>query len=432
MQPPLIYAPYQPRFDWNLWFASLGSWSQYPIVSRTEELLLTNDPDVLQLFASNPFGDKPPKMVRAVIWQYWFSTMREKRTQGIWWQHRLLGTYAPTLAVGPNGTIDIVAEPACLRLGTDFTCNTAALSSRKNENPAIVQIYMPRPLNDRHTRNVQHKKACVIGAGPNGLAAAIVLAQTGLEVEVFEAESLPGGAARTMELTLPGFLHDFASAVHPMTVGSPFFSTLPLHDCGLEWIHSPALLAHPMDDGTAVLLERNFDDAQSALGGDGAAWRDLMEPLVERRAELARDIMRPPLSWPRHPFLLARFAIHAIRSAGFVARHRFRTERVRALFAGLSAHSFLSLDQALSASFGIVMGASAHAVGWPIPRGGAQSITNALSGYLEALGGRIRTSTCIDNFQQLSRCDLTLCDVTPHQLLRISGKKFSPSAIEID
>jgi phytoene dehydrogenase-like protein len=217
-----------------------------------------------------------------------------------------------------------------------------------------------------------------------------------------------------------------------MTVGSPFFSTLPLHDCGLEWIHSPALLAHPMDDGTAVLLERNFDDAQSALGGDGAAWRDLMEPLVERRAELARDIMRPPLSWPRHPFLLARFAIHAIRSAGFVARHRFRTERVRALFAGLSTHSFLSLDQALSASFGIVMGASAHAVGWPIPRGGAQSITNALSGYLEALGGRIRTSTCIDNFQQLSRCDLTLCDVTPHQLLRISGKKFSPSAIEID
>src|ERR1700733_5513179 len=286
---------------------------------------------------------------------------------------------------------------------------------------------MPQSPHGRLAQNVQHKKACVIGAGPNGLAAAIVLAQAGLEVEVFEAESQPGGAARTMELTMPGFHHDFGSAVHPMAVGSPFFSTLPLHDYGLEWIHSPAPLAHPLDDGAAVLLERNFDDAQAAFGEDGAAWRGLMEPLAERWPELARDILRPLLSWPRHPFLLARFAMNALPSASFVARQRFRTERVRALFAGLSAHSVLNLNRTLSASFGVVMGVSAHAVGWPIPRGGAQSITNALSGYLAALGGRIHTSTRIEDLRQLPPCDLTLCDLTPQQLLHVSGEKLSPS-----
>jgi|HubBroStandDraft_6_1064221.scaffolds.fasta_scaffold103832_2 phytoene dehydrogenase-like protein len=286
---------------------------------------------------------------------------------------------------------------------------------------------MPQSSHGRLAQNVQHKKACVIGAGPNGLAAAIVLAQAGLEVEVLEAESEPGGAARTMELTMPGFHHDFGSAVHPMAVGSPFFSTLPLHDYGLEWIHSPAPLAHPLDDGTAVLLERNFDDAQVALGEDGATWRGLMEPLAERWPELAHDILRPLLAWPRHPLLLARFGMDALPSARFVASRRFRTERARALFAGLSAHSSLSLDQMLSASFGVVMGVSAHAVGWPIARGGSQSIINALSGYLAALGGRIHTSTRIEDLRQLPPCDLTLCDLTPQQLLHVSGEKLSPS-----
>jgi phytoene dehydrogenase-like protein len=286
---------------------------------------------------------------------------------------------------------------------------------------------MPQSPHGRLAQNVQHKKACVIGAGPNGLAAAIVLAQAGLEVEVFEAESQPGGAARTMELTMPGFHHDFGSAVHPMAVGSPFFSTLPLHDYGLEWIHSPAPLAHPLDDGTAVLLERNFDEAQAALGEDGAAWRGLMEPLAERWPELAHDILRPLPAWPRHPLLLAKFGMCALPSARFVALQRFRSERVRALFAGLSAHSVLNLNRTLSASFGVVMGVSAHAVGWPIPRGGAQSITNALSGYLAALGGRIHTSTRIEDLRQLPLCDLTLCDLTPRQLLHVSGERFSPS-----
>ncbi len=286
---------------------------------------------------------------------------------------------------------------------------------------------MPQSSRDRVVKKLQRKKACVIGAGPNGLAAAIVLALAGLEVEVFEAESQPGGAARTMELTLPGFHHDFGSAVHPMAAGSPFFTTLPLQDYGLEWIHSPAPLAHPMDDGTAVLLERNFDDAEAALGKDGAVWRGLMEPLATQWEELTEDILRPLLGLPRHPILLARFGMDALPSANFVARRRFRTERARALFAGLAAHSFLRLDQPLSASFGMVMAVSAHAVGWPIPRGGSQSITNALSGYLAALGGRIHTSTRIESFHQVPACDLTLCDLTPRQLLHLSDEKFSAS-----
>jgi phytoene dehydrogenase-like protein len=261
----------------------------------------------------------------------------------------------------------------------------------------------------------------VIGAGPNGLAAAIVLAQAGLQVEVFEAEPQPGGAARTLELTLPGFHHDFGSAVHPMAAGSPFFSSLPLQQYGLEWIHSPAALAHPFDDGTAVLLLRNFHDAQQELGEDGQAWRRLMEPLATHWAELEQDILRPLLAIPRHPFLLARFAMDALPSANFVARRRFRTERARALFAGLAAHSFLSLDQAISGSFGMVMGVAAHAVGWPIPRGGSQSITNALCKYLVALGGQIHTSSRIESLAQLPPCDIALCDLTPRQLLHVAG-----------
>ncbi|HET9088645.1 MAG TPA: NAD(P)/FAD-dependent oxidoreductase, partial [Acidobacteriaceae bacterium] len=181
------------------------------------------------------------------------------------------------------------------------------------------------------------EKACVVGAGPNGLAAAIVLAQAGLQVDVFEAEPQPGGAARTLELTLPGFQHDFGSAIHPMAAGSPFFSTLPLQQYGLEWIHSPAPLAHPFEDGSAVVLERNFNHADAALRHDGPAWRSLMEPFAARWPALMRNILRPLLAVPHDPWLLAKFAMDALPSAGFVARRRFRTPRAQALFAGLAA-----------------------------------------------------------------------------------------------
>jgi phytoene dehydrogenase-like protein len=274
------------------------------------------------------------------------------------------------------------------------------------------------------------RKACVIGAGPNGLAAAIILAQAGLQVDLLEAESTPGGAARTLELTLPGFRHDFGSAVYPLGAGSPFFSSLPLIEYGLEWIHSPAALAHPLDDGTAVMLERDLYQTRDSLGVDGSAWDKLMRPFVEHWTEFALEILRPVSFVPRHPWLMARFGMVAIRSAQSVAG-RFRSQRTRALFAGLAAHSFLSLDEPLSGAFGILMAVPAHAVGWPIPRGGAQSLTNALCGYLSTFGSKVTTSSPVQSLAALANVfpnyDLLLCDLTPQQLVKVGGQSLSDS-----
>src|SRR3984893_17830519 len=267
------------------------------------------------------------------------------------------------------------------------------------------------------------RRACVIGAGPNGLAAAIVLAQNGVHVDVFEAEPQAGGAARTLELTLPDFLHDFGSAVYPLAAGSPFFSSLPLHKHGLEWIHSPAPLAHPFDDGTAVTLERDLRAAESVLGREGKRWRSLLQPFATHWGELSTEVLQPLHLLPRHPFLLARFGLIALPSANRLA-HRFRDERTKALFAGLAAHSFLSLDEPLTAGFGVLLAAAAHAVGWPIPRGGAQSITNALCRQLASLGGTVKTSARIAKLSDLPGYDATLCDVTPNQLARMAGGRF--------
>lgn len=270
------------------------------------------------------------------------------------------------------------------------------------------------------------RTACVIGSGPNGLAAAIVLAQAGLRVEVFEAEPTPGGACRTMELTLPGFLHDFGSAVHPLAAGSPFFLSLPLQAHGLDWIHSPVPLAHPLEDGSAVVLDRDLKNAQDALGADAAAWTSLVQPFVEDWQEFAPAVLRPVTSVPKHPLLMARFGLRALLSAKAIA-NRFQTDRARALFAGLAAHSFLALDETLSGAFGIIFAITAHAVGWPIPRGGAQSITNALCSYLSSLGGTVRTSSRIESLSELSQYDLVLCDLTARQLIRIGGQSFTGS-----
>jgi len=269
-----------------------------------------------------------------------------------------------------------------------------------------------------------NRKACVIGAGPNGLAAAIVLAQAGLQVDVLEAEHTPGGAARTMELTLPGYLHDFGSAVYPLGAGSPFFSSLPLRDYGLEWIHPSAPLAHPLDDGTAVMLERNLSDTEASLGVDGKGWRKLVQPFVERWSELALDVLRPVRFFPKHPWLMARFGMSAVLPASAIAR-RFRGERTRALFAGLAAHSFLSLNEPLSAAAGLLMAVLAHAVGWPIPRGGSQSLTDALCRYLVIFGSKVKTSSRVETLSALPDYDLILCDVTPRQLLKLAGGRLS-------
>ncbi len=267
------------------------------------------------------------------------------------------------------------------------------------------------------------RKACVIGAGTNGLSAAIVLARAGLPVDVLEAQSTPGGAARTLGLTLPGFRHDFGSAVYPLGASSPFFSSLPLGDHGLEWIQSPAAIAHPLDDGTAVLLHRDLATTASSLGRDAHAWDNLMRPFVEHWSELAPEILRPVSFLPRHPLLMARFGMVGLQSAQTVAR-RFRDPRTRALFAGCAAHSFLSLDEPLSAAFAILMAVPAHAVGWPIARGGAQSITTALCAVLSSLGGKLHTSSSVESLAELNY-DLFLCDMTPRQLLRVAAHKFS-------
>ena len=270
------------------------------------------------------------------------------------------------------------------------------------------------------------RRAVVIGSGPNGLAAAITLAQAGLQVEVFEAESQPGGGARTMELTLPGFLHDFGSAVHPMAAGSPFFSSLPLREHGLEWIHFPAPVAHPLDDGTAVMLERDLEEAARALGEDGRAWDRMVRPLVERWHEIAPELLRPMIAVPQHPFVLARFGLQGLMSATSLANRRFRSERTKALFAGLAAHSMVALDKPFTASFGIVFAVTAHAVGWPIPRRGAQSITNSLRAYLETLGGVVRTSSRVDALSSVGDFSVALCDLTPLQMLQIAEDRFTP------
>lgn len=269
-------------------------------------------------------------------------------------------------------------------------------------------------------------KACVVGSGPNGLSAAIVLAQAGLQVDVFEAQATPGGGVRSMPLTQPGFIHDFGSAIYPLGVGSPFFSSLPLQKHGLEWIFSPAPLAHPLDDGTAVVLESNLGSATTRLGPDGKAWRQLVQPFVERWIEFAPQVLRPVVGIPQSPWLMARFGMKALRSAKGIAQ-RFQSERTRALFAGLAAHSFLALDETLSGAFGMMMAIPAHAVGWPLARGGAQSITNALCGYLATLGGRILISSRVESLDSLSAYDLIFCDISPRQLLAIGGRHLSES-----
>jgi phytoene dehydrogenase-like protein len=272
------------------------------------------------------------------------------------------------------------------------------------------------------------QRACVIGSGPNGLAAAIVLAQAGLRVEVFEAEAEPGGAARTLPLTLPGFLHDFGSAVHPLAAGSPFLTKLPLADYGLEWVHGDVPLAHPLDDGTAVTIERNFEVNDSALGADGKNWRRLVAPAALHWRQFAADILAPPLHVPHHPLRMARFGLSALQSAQSLVRGNFSNSRTQAIFAGLAAHSFLSLDRPLTAGVGLLFAASLHAVGWPVPRGGARAIPHALIGYLESLGGTVHSSTRIDAaaFRELSRDGtLMMCDLTPRQLLAIAGDQLT-------
>ncbi len=271
------------------------------------------------------------------------------------------------------------------------------------------------------------RRAFVIGSGPNGLAAAITMARAGRKVTVFEAEQQPGGAARTMELTQPGFRHDFGSSVFPLASSSPFFAALQLNRYGLKWIHGAAPLAHPLDDGSAVVLERDLTAAAAEFGPDGRAWRALVQPIVEHWLHFAADALGPVVRVPRHPLLMAQFGLAGFQPALRLAKNHFASERTRALFAGLAAHSFLALDQPLSSAVGLIIGAVAHVAGWPVAQGGAQAITDALIAQLLDLDGEIQTGRRITSLDQIDAQDAPiLCDVTPRQLLAIVGSRLRP------
>jgi phytoene dehydrogenase-like protein len=259
--------------------------------------------------------------------------------------------------------------------------------------------------------------AAVIGSGPNGLAAAITVAAAGVSTTVYERNERIGGGCSSAELTLPGFHHDLGSSVYPLGLVSEFFTSLPFQ---LPFIQPDAPCAHPLDDGTAVMLERSIDATVAGLdSADRASYRGLLATISEHFAALTDDLLRPMVHVPRHPLLMAGFGPWALLPAATLARWRFKGDRARALFAGMAAHSVLSLEAPSSAAVGLVLMAAGHAVGWPVMAGGAQTIADALAGHLRALGGRIETGSEVTRLDLGT--DVTLADVTPRQLLRLDG-----------
>ncbi|MFC5864110.1 phytoene desaturase family protein [Acidicapsa dinghuensis] len=290
-------------------------------------------------------------------------------------------------------------------------------------------------------------RAAIIGSGPNGLSAAVTLARAGVEVTVYEALDTIGGACSTAEITLPGFRHDLGASIFPMGVASPFFNSLPLEQFGLRWVQPDAAMAHPLDDGTAVILEH--DPAATAANldpADSAAYARLMQPFIRQWPELFSEAFGPLLHVPKHPLLLARFGTDGALPVSVLARSRFRGARARALLAGNASHAVLPLSHPFTSAIALVFGAAAHTTGWPAAAGGAQSISIALAAYLESLGGKIVTGHRVGSLAELNgNFDLVLCDVAPRQLVELAGdllpaahihqlKRFrpGPGAFKID
>jgi phytoene dehydrogenase-like protein len=270
--------------------------------------------------------------------------------------------------------------------------------------------------------------AVVVGSGPNGLAAAITLAEAGCSVLVLEAAPEYGGGLRSNELTLPGFVHDACAAILPLAAASPFMRRLPLKEHGLEWVVPDAPLAHPLGSSEAVVLERSLDATAEALGRDGGRYRSLMRHLVNDQERILADFLGP-LRLPRRPLAAARFALPALLPAATLARRYFRNTRARALFAGLAAHSFLPLERPATSAFALMLAMLAHTTGWPLAKGGSRSLARALVSYLRSLGGEIETGRTIASVDQLPPARLVFLDVTPRQLVHLAGDRLTPGYI---
>jgi len=274
---------------------------------------------------------------------------------------------------------------------------------------------------------VKDPEAVVIGSGPNGLAAAVCLAEAGVSVLVIEAKGEIGGGTRTEQLTLPGFHHDVCSAVHPMGILSPYFRTLPLQEHGLQWIAPPASVAHPLDDAPAVILRRSLEETAGELGSDGAAYRSLLEGFLEKPHELLRDALAP-LAIPRHPLLMAKFGLRAIRSAQSLAK-RFRTDQARALFAGCAGHAILPFDRAVTGALGLVFLLCAHMEDWPVALGGSKAIASSLASLFSSHGGQIKTNFPVKNMKDLPPSRLYIFDTSPAQLADIASTNLPSSYV---
>ncbi|HUF36960.1 MAG TPA: NAD(P)/FAD-dependent oxidoreductase [Anaerolineales bacterium] len=267
--------------------------------------------------------------------------------------------------------------------------------------------------------------AIVVGSGPNGLAAAIRLAQAGMSVRVFERMETPGGGTRSDELTLPGYLHDICAAIHPLSLASPFLRDLPLADFGLEWVHSEVPFGHAFSPDEALLVHRDLDRTADSLGRDGRAYRRMMRRYVENWPGLMDDFLGPLPLPPKHPVLMTRFGLTALQPATMLAKRTYRDERTRAIFAGAAAHSMLPLEWLTASGFGLMLGVLAHGVGWPMAKGGSREIPRALVALLESLGGSVETGREIRSLDELPPARIVLLDLTPKGVLRIAGDRLN-------
>ncbi len=270
--------------------------------------------------------------------------------------------------------------------------------------------------------------AVIVGSGPNGLAAAIALQSSGLSTLLVEGADTAGGGMRSSALTLPGFMHDVCSAIHPLGRASPFFKTLGLERFGLQWIESTSSVAHVLSSNHVVTLERSLDQTVAALGGDGQRYRDLMTPFVESFEKLLPLILAP-LRFPEHPFLMARFGLEAVQSMTTLAR-RFDGHEAPALLAGIAAHAMIPLEEPVTASFALVLALAAHAVGWPVAKGGSQSLADALVAHYEAIGGKLQLGRPVNHVSELPHAHAIVLDVSPKNVLRLAGDRLTRSYVD--